>query len=277
MNKTRYVSQIVEKLSANRDALRKQFFSGNKINTVVVPDLLDARSAEEIYSAFPPKEKMVRNRTLREYKYIGVQMNWYHPTVEEILYAFQDPGVVGIISEITGIRALCADETLYAAGISLMAKDNFLNPHVDNSHDGAGKNYRALNLLYYVTPGWQESYGGNLELWDEGVRYPCRTLPAKFNSLVIMATHKESWHSVSRVVHDGQRCCVSNYYFSPHPVDGREGFQVTSFRGRPEEILKDRLLKADAAIRMGIRKILKRRLLPDSHVYKKDPGRPDRS
>jgi len=277
MNKTRYVSRIVERLSASRDALRRQFFSGDKVSTFVLPDLLDEKSAQEVYSAFPPKEKMVRNRTLREHKYIGVQMNWYHPTVEEIIYAFQDPGVVGLISEITGIRPLFPDETLYAAGISLMAKDNFLNPHVDNSHDGGGKNYRALNLLYYVTPGWQESYGGNLELWDHGVRYPCRTIPAKFNSLVVMATHKESWHSVSRVLHDGQRCCVSNYYFSSRPVDGLEGFHVTSFRGRPEESVKDWLLQADAAIRMGIRKILKRRLVADSHVYKKDPGRPDQS
>lgn len=277
MNKTKYVSQIVEQLDANREALQRQFHSGDKINTAVVQDLLDEQSAEEIYSAFPPKEKMVRTRTLREYKYIGVQMNWYNKVVEEIIYAFQDPKVVGTISEITGIRPLYPDATLYAAGISLMAKDNFLNPHVDNSHDGAGKRYRALNLLYYVTPGWQESYGGNLELWDLGVRYPCRTIPAKFNSLVIMATHKESWHSVNRVLYDGQRCCVSNYYFSPHPVDGREGFHVTSFRGRPEEVLKDLLLKADAAIRMGMRKILKRRLVADSHVYKKDSSRRDKS
>ena len=47
------------------------------------------------------------------------------------------------------------DETLYAGGISLMKNKDFLNPHLDNSHDKDKKKYRRLNLLYYVTPDWK--------------------------------------------------------------------------------------------------------------------------
>lgn len=45
-----------------------------------------------------------------------------------------------------------------------MAKDNFLNPHLGNSHDKDRECYRVLNLLYYVTPNWSHEQGGNLEL-----------------------------------------------------------------------------------------------------------------
>ena len=69
----------------------------------------------------------------------------------------------------------------------------------------------ADGLLYYVTPGWRLENGGNLELWDCAVRRNV-TLVSQFNRLVLMETTPWSWHSVSPVVADGFRCCVSNYY-----------------------------------------------------------------
>ena len=95
----------------------------------------------------------------------------------------------------------------------MMSKEDFLNPHIDNSHDRDKKRYRKLNLLYYVTPGWEEGFGGNFELWDEKVKKERDNF--KFNRLVIMETNKQSWHSVNIVITDKIRCCVSNYYFSP--------------------------------------------------------------
>lgn len=62
-------------------------------------------------------------------------MDQYNPLLEEIIYAFQDPTIVSVISEITGIEHLEPDELLYAGGVSMMKKDHFLNLHLDNSHD----------------------------------------------------------------------------------------------------------------------------------------------
>jgi hypothetical protein len=53
-----------------------------------------------------------------------------------------------------------------------------------------------------------------------------------------METNKISWHSVSKVEIDSPRCCVSNYYFSKISPDQSEYFHVTSFTGRPDEIVK---------------------------------------
>ncbi|MCP6759256.1 MAG: 2OG-Fe(II) oxygenase [Fischerella sp. CENA71] len=250
-----YAVQICKKLEQYKDELHKEFIKKEQINSCYIDDLLDENYAKEIYQAFPQIENLLLLKDIREYKYVGMQMNKYHPILEEIIYAFQDSRVVSLISEITSIKELLPDKYLYAGGISLMSKDCFLNPHLDNSHDKDRKNYRVLNLLYYVTPDWKQEYGGNLELWEQGLKQNCRTIHSKFNRLVIMITNKSSLHSVSKVNHQGQRCCVSNYYFSPKPAESNEYFHVTSFRGRPEQRLRDIVLQGDAILRNGIRKI----------------------
>ena len=65
--------------------------------------------------------------------------------------------VVKAIERITKIHHLESDSSLYAGGISRMDLGHFLNPHIDNSHDMVRKKYRRLNLLYYVTPNWDDS------------------------------------------------------------------------------------------------------------------------
>lgn len=138
----------------------------------------------------------------------------------------------------------------------MMFKDDFLNPHIDNSHNGERSAYRRLNLLFYVAPDWKLDNGGNFELWDDSRKIP-KTIVSKFNRFVVMETNKISWHSVSPVIVDRARCCVSNYYFSEISPDSSDYFHVTSFDGRPDEALKRVVGVADNAIRNTVSKILK--------------------
>jgi Rps23 Pro-64 3,4-dihydroxylase Tpa1-like proline 4-hydroxylase len=259
LNKSRreFADQIRARLLACKEDLQTEFHVGDRIASCYMDDLLDEADARAIYQAFPKPSEMLLLKDLREFKYVGLQMNRFHPILEEIIYAFQHPGIVQLVSEITGIPNLLPDEYLYAGGISLMHQGCYLNPHLDNSHDKDRQNYRVMNLLYYVTPDWQPEYGGNLELWDRGVKQPCRTIHSRFNRLVMMVTHRSSWHSVSKVLHQGQRCCVSNYYFSPHPLEERDYFHITSFRGRPEQPIRDIVLRGDIVLRSGVRQVFK--------------------
>ena len=147
-----------------------------------------------------------------------------------------------------------------------MVKDSFLNPHLDNSHDADQRCYRVLNSLYYVTPDWREDYGGNLELWDRGLDEPQRTIPSRFNRLVLMETNRSSWHSVSPVTQDGRRTCISTYYFRERALGSDDYFHSTSFRGRPGQKTRDLLLRADNALRTAILSLFN---VPTRHLYKR--------
>jgi Rps23 Pro-64 3,4-dihydroxylase Tpa1-like proline 4-hydroxylase len=179
---------------------------------------------------------------------------------------------VQAVCRATGFPDLLPDSSLYAGGISLMQRGNFLLPHLDNSHDAERGRYRRLNLLYYVTPHWSTEEGGHLELWDNGPKHSPRQLESRFNRLVIMATHKNSWHSVCEVKANRPRLCVSNYYYSDQPYEGDAYFHVTSFRARPDQPARDLLLRTDNALRSAIRKVAKKGVYRPETFQHKDKG-----
>lgn len=270
MNRIELADRIYQEIKSNKVALQLHFADSKQaIGYFYLDNLLPDDIALKIYKNFPESSQMVLKKSIREDKYVAAQMNRYHPILEEIIYAFQDKKIVDLVAEICNIKEAIPDDNLYAGGISMMGKNQFLNPHLDNSHDKDRECWRVLNLLYYVTPNWKEEYGGNLELWPNGLKQSQITLHSKFNRLIVMATHNNSLHSVSPVTFDGFRCCVSNYYFSQNPLSQSDTFHVTSFRGRPEDKVTDVILQTDTLLRMIIRKIFKKGIKENPHVYKK--------
>ena len=111
--------------------------------------------------------------------------------------------------------------------------------------------------------------GGNLEVWPNGLKQAQTTIESKFNRLVVMTTHQKSWHSVSKVLKQDIRRCVSNYYFSNTPLLESDTFHVTTFRGRSSEKVKDLILRVDNTLRSKIRKLFKKGVRENPHQYKK--------
>ncbi|MCW3539348.1 2OG-Fe(II) oxygenase [Burkholderia cenocepacia] len=261
---------IAKRINQQAHACRDEWQTSAPINVFTVDDLLPESLAREIRQAFPDASAMMLRKSIRELKYVSSQMNQHEALLEEVIFAFQEPDVVREIANICCIPSLYPDEHLYAGGISLMGPGHFLNPHLDNSHDKDRERYRVLNLLYYVSPDWTEQHGGNLEVWPNGISGQQKTIVSRFNRLAVMVTNQHSWHSVSRNVSDQLRCCVSNYYFSDHPLGDKEYFHPTSFRGRPEQPIRDVALRLDATARGLVRKVFPNGVRKAKHVYKKD-------
>lgn len=267
--KEQYVQMIVDRLESDSEAIRANFETPKGVATkfAAVDDLLPEAEANKIAAAFPNSEKMRLLDSFREKKFTSKALNEFDPLIADITFAFQDERVVEKVAELTGIRDAVGDPHLYAGGISAMERGHFLNPHIDNSHDGERRNYRVLNLLYYITPEWKPENGGNLELWDEKVRERVE-IPSLFNRLVLMATNDKSYHSVNEVQAGLQRRCISNYYFSPNSPNGYESFHVTYFMARPEQKLRRLVTRVDSEIRTLVRRF-KKDGLARKDVYEK--------
>ncbi len=256
-SKDELVALICAKLSDNGSLLKKQFLDHRQqvAGYFLIDDLLPTEIAQAIYQSFPEVEKMRFMDTFRERKYTYKHLDNTSPLLKNITFAIQDPRVIELVEQITGIEKQTPDPSLYAGGISKMIKGHFLNPHLDNSHDGERKKYRTVNLLYYVSPDWKVENGGHLELWDQKVKIPT-VIHSLFNRFVVMETNRKSWHSVCPVV-EGVRCCVSNYYFSEQSPEGKPYFNVTSFQARPEQKLRRLYCGLDNFLRNHLRTVVK--------------------
>ena len=241
MEQKRIVETILTRLDqSNAIAIRANWSNpaGTRTRHFYIDDLLPADAVSSAYAAFPRDgDGFFSRETFREKKRTSAHITEYAPILGAVTFAMQDNAVVSKISEIVGFEQIEPDPALYAGGLSMMFKGDFLNPHIDNSHDAKRDRYRRLNLLYYVSPDWRLENGGNFELWNDDRSIPATVVSAQ-NRLLVMETHKDSWHSVSPVVVDRPRCCVSNYYFSKISPDHTEYFHVTSFDGRPNESLR---------------------------------------
>ncbi|MDP9123121.1 MAG: hypothetical protein M3N82_00710 [Pseudomonadota bacterium] len=61
-------------------------------------------------------------------------------------------------------------------------------------------------------------------------------------------------------------------FLNPH-LDirwAKDHFRVTAFRGRPEQPLRDLVLRVDAALRQGIRAVKPSGIAQTTHVHKRD-------
>jgi len=258
-NKNYIIDLLFNKIVDNKESLRHSWNNPTETTThhFLIDHLLPDEICTAIYAAFPKDGNgFFSLDSFREKKKTSVNLNEYDPILANITYAFQDPKIVGLISEICGFTEIEPDPMLYAGGLSMMFQNDFLNPHLDNSHDGKRNRYRRLNLLYYVSPEWETKNGGNFELWNES-RTKAKTLTSQTNRLIVMETNKLSWHSVSKVMIDRPRCCVSNYYFSKISPDNTNYFHVTSFTGRPGENVKKIIGVFDNALRNIASKTLK--------------------
>jgi Rps23 Pro-64 3,4-dihydroxylase Tpa1-like proline 4-hydroxylase len=250
----RLAESIAERINADAEVLAVQWShpEGTPTRHFVVDDLLPDDVANEVYRAFPQDQSIwFQHQSFRERKKTFAKLETIDPLIGDITDAFHVQSVLKAVQSVTGIGALEADPELYAGGISMMGKGDFLNPHIDNSHDAPRRRYRRLNLLYYISKDWGADFGGNFELWDERVQQP-KQITSKFNRLVVMETNKFSWHSVNPVLVDKNRCCISNYYFSKGSPEALDYYHVTSFVGRPHQKLERLWGRVDNFMRQWI-------------------------
>lgn len=259
MQVTQIAALIVNRLDELGTDIQRQWNhpEGTHTRHFAIDGLLTDEMARSIYDAFPRNaDGFFDRQSFREKKKTLTDLSDYPQILSAITYAMQHESVVNKVAQLVGMHDIVPDPSLYAGGLSMMFKDDFLNPHIDNSHDGTRNLYRRLNLLYYVSPDWALENGGNFELWDLPVKKQ-KTIVSRFNRLVVMETNKYSWHSVSGVRAEMPRCCVSNYYFSQTSPDDHDYFHVTSFSGRPEEPGRRLLGIVDNTLRNVVSKVLR--------------------
>jgi hypothetical protein len=135
-----------------------------------------------------------------------------------------------LLRALTDIGELTADEGLHGGGWHLHPPGGKLNVHLDYSiHPKLGLE-RRLNLIIYLTSGWNPAWGGALGLWshDAAAGSPKELVTAvqcRFNRAVIFDTTSNSWHGLPEPITcppGMARKSIATYYLAPARTQASE-------------------------------------------------------
>jgi len=127
------------------------------------------------------------------------------------------------LRQLTWQSELVADFGLHGGGIHMHQAGDYLNTHLDYDIHPKLDMKRKLNLIVYLNPNWQESWGGNLGLWSHNFETDqpkdcIQSIPPLFNRAVLFDTTQNSWHGVTEGIFapEGQyRKSLAFYYLIP--------------------------------------------------------------
>jgi 2OG-Fe(II) oxygenase superfamily len=234
----------------DRDLLRKSYQAARPFPHMVIDDFLVPDAAAVMAGSFFSFEE-ARARGF-EFKAVNenlkiqiVDPKKFPPAIAQLADALSSPEFIGELSYITGIDNLLWDPTYSGGGMHQTAKSGWLDVHVDFNYNEPLQLHRRLNILVYLSPEWEESWGGALELWDAAVQHCEQRVVPLFNRCAIFTTSDISFHGVTAVTcPDGtQRCSFAAYYYTREAPAGWDGTKhSTIFKARPDEYLKKHLL-----------------------------------
>ena len=116
------------------------------------------------------------------------------PALRWLLAELCGMAFLDFLGALTGRRDLIADPHFTGAGPLVTLPGGHLALHADFNRDSARHLDRVVSALYYLPVEWDESWGGELELWDRAkTRCEAKIAPVR-DRLVVMAYGEDHWH-----------------------------------------------------------------------------------
>ncbi len=143
---------------------------------IVIDDFLPEDGFRQVLEGLPQLEdgkiewgnldsQLPDGRPAQRLKYHLHNVLFMKPAVRQLIAEMNSGPFTLLLEQLTGIHPLVSDPHLQGGGVHLVKPGGSLRIHADFNKHPAFRFDRRLNLLLYMNPGWQESYGGDLELW----------------------------------------------------------------------------------------------------------------
>lgn len=215
----------------NANEMQGQFASAQPFRHIAIDDFLEPAFAQSLLDGFPAfDEKLAINengevgaKAVHE-KITGLGPHWRH--LDKLV---QSNEFRKLISTITGVAELQFDPHYFGGGTHENLHGQGLNPHVDFNFHPITRQHRRLNLILYLSPEWDRSWGGSIQLHRDPYLDPSEddiiTITPAFNRCVIFETNEHSWHGFKRIELPEDKRNLSRksfalyYYTDTRPVE----------------------------------------------------------
>ncbi len=193
------------------------------------------RTALAAFPAGESKEGFNREQEKLKFQY---HPNECDPVIRNLLNELNSQPFLTFLSEMTGIDGLIADPYFLGGGLHETKRGGHLSVHADFNIHNRMKVVRRLNLLIYLNEDWDESFGGELELWDQKMTAKRASIAPTIGRAVVFNTDLNSFHGHPEPLNcppERSRKSIATYYYTA-PVDGIASVprRTTVFKPRPE-------------------------------------------
>ncbi len=244
----------------DREELRRRYLAAKPFPHLIFENFLVPTVAAELSASYPSFATAAKwglaFNALNEQKKIQVTDSAkFAEPVRRFNDAIASRAFLDDLAYITGIPDLLADDQLAGGGMHLTGPGGRLDVHVDFNYLEERKLHRRLNLLLYLNPTWEDSWGGHIELWDKDVKTCAVRRKPVMNLCLIFETSDISFHGVVPVTApaDVERRSFAAYYYTRTAPPGWKGVaHTTIFKARPDEKLRGYLLMPARRLKSGL-------------------------
>ena len=270
--------QIAPAVIEGTQKLRQQFGRRDPFRHVVIDDFLDAAFAARLLAEFPAFD---RGNALNEAGEVGnksvvERIRDIAPSYRALDDLVKSQPFLDLVAEITGIPGLLYDPWYFGGGTHENRHGQDLDPHIDFNRHPIERWHRRLNLIVYLNPRWEASWGGNLALHSDPRSEADRRVEVTplFNRCVIFETTEWSWHGFSRIdlpsgLRDLTRRSIALYFYShERPQEERADTHSTVYvdRALPERFAPGLTLAPEDVEELKV--LLRRRDMHNQRLYR---------
>jgi len=222
---------------------REEYLSAGPFPNIVFDDFFDSDFLKTVVENFPNLEKINSSQKYINKNEVKFANNDYKnfPNSIKLLFDFMNSNIfLKFLQKITSIEEkLVVDEELNGGGLHQIKAGGMLKIHTDfNRHPTLALD-RRVNILIYLNINWDQTYGGDLELWDKEMKFCGKKILPIFNRMVIFSTNDFSNHGHPEPIkcpHDISRKSIALYYFSK----GRPASELDSKNIKNKTYFKNR-------------------------------------
>ncbi len=162
----------------------------------------------------------------------------------------------------TGITGIIPDPGYVGGGMHEITSGGFLKVHADFNRHKQLHLDRRLDAILYLNSDWEDSWGGQLELWDRSMSEAVVSLAPVAGRLVCFATDDYSYHGhpdpLTCPPDRFRRSLALYYYTNGRPAEEISGDHTTLFQARPGERIAPSWGDVKAALRRVKRRVTAR-------------------
>ena len=165
---------------------------------IVIDNFLEKSLACKLSETFPKYDDQkidwvegVHKNSIKKYQHDETKLPL---SIREMLREFNSRQFVLFLEVLTGIDNLIPDPYFIGGGAHLSGTGDFLNIHTDFNWHHKLFAHRRINVLLYLSEGWEDSWNGFLELYDKDMNNKVKAIKPLMNRLVVFSTSEHSFH-----------------------------------------------------------------------------------